>query len=62
MWKSAMDNSQKQKYIIYMIMAGAILFYLPFISRQFMGDDWLWLANAKMASSHPSIFLERPMY
>ena len=57
-----MGGYSQNKRVIYIIMVGAILFYLPFISRQFMGDDWLWLANAKMASSHPSIFLERPMY
>ena len=57
-----MGGFSKHNRVIYIIMVGAILFYLPFISKQFMGDDWLWLANAKMASVDPSIFLERPMY
>ncbi len=45
-----------------MIAIGAIIFYLPFLSFQFIGDDWLWLANAKKALANPSIFIERPMY
>ncbi len=57
-----MNDKKKNNWIIYVIIAGAVLFYLPFISRQFIGDDWLWLANAKMALSDPTIFLERPMY
>jgi hypothetical protein len=43
-------------------MVGAVLFYLPFLSRQFMGDDWLWLSNAKRALNDPIVFLQRPMY
>ncbi|MCX6833383.1 MAG: hypothetical protein NT028_14890, partial [candidate division Zixibacteria bacterium] len=39
-----------------------VVYYLPFVSRQFSGDDWLWLANAKRALTAPLIFLERPMY
>jgi hypothetical protein len=35
---------------------------LPFLSRQFIGDDWLWLANAKKALNDPNIFIGRPMY
>lgn len=57
-----MNISPKYGDIIFAIMVGVVLFYLPFVSRQFMGDDWLWLANAKMALSDPTIFLERPMY
>ena len=57
-----MSDQKKSNWIIYVIMAGAVLFYLPFISRQFTGDDWLWLANARMALNDPTIFLERPMY
>ncbi|UCE67634.1 MAG: hypothetical protein JSU85_06400, partial [Candidatus Zixiibacteriota bacterium] len=57
-----MGGFSKHNCVIYIIMAGAILFYLPYISKQFMSDDWLWLSNAKMASSDFSIFLERPMY
>jgi hypothetical protein len=48
-------------YLIF-IIAGAALFYLPFIPKQFMGDDWLWLSNAKKALSNPAIFFQRPMY
>ncbi|GEM_PF-1784879 len=44
------------------ILAAAFVFYVPFISRQFSGDDWLWLAYAKKALTSPIIFLERPMY
>ncbi len=44
------------------ILAATVVYYLPFVSRQFSGDDWLWLANAKRALTAPLIFLERPMY
>ena len=57
-----MLDSLKNKQTILIISAGAFLLYLPFMSRQFMGDDWLWLYNAKMAMNNPEIFLERPMY
>jgi hypothetical protein len=48
-------------YLIFIIVLAA-LFYLPFIPKQFMGDDWLWLSNAKKALSSPAIFFQRPMY
>jgi hypothetical protein len=41
---------------------GAFIFYLPFIARQFMGDDWLWLLNGKLLWSEMSLILQRPMY
>jgi hypothetical protein len=44
------------------ILAATFVYYLPFISRQFIGDDWLWLFYAKKALTEPIIFLERPMY
>ncbi len=52
----------REKLLIALIVAGAVVFYLPFLSRQFIGDDWLWLYNAKSAAKDPSIFFERPMY
>lgn len=45
-----------------MITVGAIAFYLPFLARQFQGDDWLWLYNAKLAMDDPSVIVGRPMY
>lgn len=56
------EDDYKEKFIIFLIVFGAILFYLPFLSKQFIGDDWLWLANAKKALTDPSIFIGRPMY
>lgn len=56
------DEEKREKSLIFLISLGAILFYLPFLSYQFIGDDWLWLANAKKALTDPSIFIERPMY
>jgi hypothetical protein len=58
-------NDQKKlnlDWCLIFIIAGAALFYLPFIPKQFMGDDWLWLSNAKKALSNPAIFFQRPMY
>ena len=52
----------QDKLLIYLIFFGVIALYLPFISKQFTGDDWLWLANAKKALSNPELFFERPMY
>lgn len=52
----------KKNYPIFLICLGAIIFYAPYISKQFMGDDWLWLANAKLALDDPAIFFQRPMY
>jgi hypothetical protein len=57
-----MDDRQKNNIIILAIVAGVILFYIPYLARQFMGDDWLWLANAKRAATQISIFWGRPMY
>ncbi len=51
-----------KKYYLPIIILGAGLFYLPFISRQFIGDDWLWLYNAQKALADPSLILGRPMY
>ena len=51
-----------EKLLIALIVLGSILLYLPFLSRQFIGDDWLWLYNAKKAATDLSIFLKRPMY
>ncbi len=45
-----------------LIPAGVLLFYLPFIPRAFMGDDWLWLAHAEKALADPSLLLSRPIY
>ena len=45
-----------------LIPAGVLLFYLPFIPRAFMGDDWLWLAHAEKALAEPSLLLSRPIY
>jgi len=47
---------------LWLIIAGSVIFYLFFYSRQFNGDDWLWLANAIKAWDYPRIFFERPMY
>lgn len=44
------------------IVLGTLIFYLPFLGRQFQGDDWLWLSNAKKALSDPMTIIERPMY
>jgi hypothetical protein len=59
-------NKSREKpeieWLIIFIAVGASLFYLPFISRQFMGDDWLWLSNAKKALLNPAIYFQRPMY
>jgi len=45
-----------------LIPAGVLLFYLPFIPRAFMGDDWLWLAHADKALADPALLLSRPIY
>lgn len=45
-----------------LIAVGAGIFYLFYVCRQFMGDDWLWLANAKQLWSNFGLLLERPMY
>ncbi|MCD6161912.1 MAG: glycosyltransferase family 39 protein [candidate division Zixibacteria bacterium] len=45
-----------------LIIVGSVIMYLFFISKQFIGDDWLWLANAKKAFDNPEIFFQRPMY
>lgn len=45
-----------------LIAVGAGVFYLLYVCRQFMGDDWLWLANAKDFWGDLGMFLERPMY
>ena len=52
----------KYKWWFVAIFVATVVYYLPFVSRQFSGDDWLWLANAKRALTTPLIFLERPMY
>ncbi len=52
----------KKNYQILLICLGAIIFYAPFISKQFMGDDWLWLANATLALDDPAIYFQRPIY
>ena len=46
----------------FLIPAGVLLFYLPFIPREFMGDDWLWLAHAEKTLAEPSLLLSRPIY
>ena len=42
--------------------AVALLVYLPLLPRSFMGDDWLWLAQAQRALEDPTLFLSRPVY
>jgi len=51
-----------ERRIVYLIAFGVALYYFPFISRQFIGDDWLWLTNAKAAMHDPILYLDRPMY
>ena len=46
----------------YFILIGVALFYLPYLSRYFMADDWLWLAYGQDAFTRPELFLERPVY
>jgi len=41
---------------------GAVLFYLPFAARGFLGDDWLWLAWGMRAWADPTLLMERPIY
>ncbi|TFH55508.1 MAG: hypothetical protein E4G91_10395 [Candidatus Zixiibacteriota bacterium] len=62
--RSNSDSSGHSEYRWWLvaILAAVVVYYLPFVSRQFSGDDWLWLANAKRALTAPLIFLERPMY
>jgi hypothetical protein len=55
------DNDNREKLYIFLIVAGAIIFYLPYLSRQFVSDDWLWLSNAKRALTDPMVFFQRPM-
>jgi hypothetical protein len=57
-----LTDDDREKLYIFLLVVGAIIFYLPFLSKQFIGDDWLWLANAKKALTDPSIFIGRPMY
>jgi len=56
------NGHSEYRWWILAILATVVVYYLPFVSRQFSGDDWLWLANAKKALITPLIFLERPMY
>jgi hypothetical protein len=55
-------NRFNPDWILVITIVGALFFYLPFVSHNFMGDDWLWLSNAKKGLSNPSIFFQRPMY
>ncbi len=55
-------NRFNPDWILVITIVGALFFYLPFVSYNFMGDDWLWLSNAKKGLSNPSIFFQRPMY
>ena len=59
-------DSPLQRFIVrwypLLVPAGVLLFYLPFIPRAFMGDDWLWLAHAEKALAEPSLLLSRPIY
>jgi hypothetical protein len=59
-----MENEKRINYdwILIFTILGAAIFYLPFISKNFMTDDWLWLSNARKALSNPAIFFQRPMY
>ena len=59
---SSRNETSNHQWWLWAILVGVALFYVPFISRQFCGDDWLWLANAKRAIGDPIIFLQRPMY
>jgi len=59
---SETQSSRHDTLILFALCLGAVIFYLPYISRQFMGDDWLWLFNAKSALDDPGLFYGRPMY
>ncbi len=55
-------DSNRTRYSLFAIIAGTILFYLPFINREFIGDDWLWLSDAKMVIYDPGVLLGRTVY
>ncbi len=54
-----MKTLSVEKHAVYFIVSLAIVFYLPFLSRQFIGDDWLCLSYSKIALSNPEIFFQR---
>ncbi len=56
------DPAPRRQTWLYVLLGATLLFYCPFICRQFLGDDWLWLFNAKRAATDFSVFFERPMY
>jgi hypothetical protein len=60
--KGLSDDDYREKFYILLIVVGAVLFYLPFISKQFIGDDWLGLAYGRKALANPAIAFERSMY
>jgi hypothetical protein len=45
-----------------LVLLSAFVFYLPFLPRSFVGDDWLWLAHGARAAADPGLFLTRPIY
>ena len=55
-------SAKYRNIAIFAISIGAIFYYLPYFSREFMGDDWLWLYNAKRALTNPIVYFQRPMY
>lgn len=57
-----LTKSNYRKFALGAIVLGSIIYYLPFLCREFMGDDWLWLYNAKSALSDPILYFQRPMY
>ena len=46
----------------YLLFAAVLLFYIPHIPRFFMGDDWLWLAQASRVTADFSQLFERVIY
>ncbi|MFZ5981605.1 MAG: hypothetical protein ACOYVF_13335 [Candidatus Zixiibacteriota bacterium] len=46
----------------YLLVAGVLFFYLPHLPRFFMGDDWLWLAQAERAMTDFSQLFSRSIY
>lgn len=61
--KSSFSYKQiTEGYPNYILSVAVFLFYLKFVPGFFLGDDWLWLANAKRSMLNPDLFFDRPIY
>jgi hypothetical protein len=50
------------RFLPAVLVLGILLFYAAFVPRFFVGDDWLWLLQARRFASDPSACFDRTAY